>query len=175
MLRKDRVLDALQSLCTQPAQQNAWRQRMGFSAEEVAEVASVDRTNASRDLNQLVQEGRIERIPGRPVLFLLKTSSQQQQTEDNEAREKRHSADKEIPHQQAVREPVSTSAREVSSRIGSVSGKPPVVATSGQVGTVASSFETLIGSEDGLKVAIQQAKAAMLYPQIGRASCRERV
>ncbi|MBV9259345.1 MAG: sigma 54-interacting transcriptional regulator, partial [Ktedonobacteraceae bacterium] len=32
---------------------------------------------------------------------------------------------------------------------------------------IATSFETLIGSNDGLKVAIQQAKAAILYPPRG--------
>ncbi len=52
MLRKDRILEALRSLCTQrPAQRSALRRYAGFSAEEVADVAGVDRTNASRDLN----------------------------------------------------------------------------------------------------------------------------
>ena len=74
MLRKDRVLEALRSLCAQqPAQSSVLRRHAGFSAEEVAEQARVDRTNASRDLNLLAQEGIIERIPGRPVLFVIKT------------------------------------------------------------------------------------------------------
>lgn len=164
MLRKDRVLDALQSLCTQPpAPRDAWRQRMGFSAEEVAEVASVDRTNASRDLNQLAQEGRIDRIPGRPVLFLLKTLHHQQLAERDEAREKLNSAHKDIPNQHALREPASIHAQDIPARATSVPGK----AASNQAGGVANSFETLIGGEDGLKVAIQQAKAAMLYPPRG--------
>ena len=73
MLRKDRVFDALRSLCAQPpAPHTVWRRHMGFSAEEVAELAQIDRTNASRDLNQLVTEGLVERIPGRPVLFVVK-------------------------------------------------------------------------------------------------------
>ncbi len=46
-------------------------------------------------------------------------------------------------------------------------GKPPAVAATVHVGAVVTSFETLIGSSDGLKVAIQQAKAAMLYPPHG--------
>src|SRR5258708_29060150 len=77
VLRKDRVLDALRFLCAQrPSNQSVWLQRVGVSAEEVAELAKIDRTNASRDLNQLVQEGKAERIPGRPVLFVMKESSQ---------------------------------------------------------------------------------------------------
>src|SRR5207302_382385 len=35
------------------------------------------------------------------------------------------------------------------------------------VGAVVTNFETLVGSGDGLKVAVQQAKAAMLYPPRG--------
>jgi hypothetical protein len=62
--RKDRVFEALRSLCTQrPAQSSVLRRHTGFSAEEVAELAEVDRTNASRDRNLLAQEGMIERIP----------------------------------------------------------------------------------------------------------------
>ncbi len=164
MLRKDRVLDALQSLCTQqPVPQNAWRQRMGFNAEEVAELAGIDRTNASRDLNQLVQEGRIERIPGRPVLFLLKTPPQQPPAEREMAQEKQHSDHKETPSQQAARVSASTHVQEAPSHRAFAPGK----ASTSQVGAIASSFETLIGGEDGLKVAIQQAKAAMLYPPRG--------
>src|SRR2546429_9157535 len=76
VLRKDRVLETLRSLCSQrPVQNGVLRRYSGYSAEEVARQAQVDRTNASRDLNLLVQEGLVERIPGRPVLFTLKTPS----------------------------------------------------------------------------------------------------
>src|SRR5579885_1572650 len=82
--RKDRVLEALRSLCTQrPVSQGILRRHAGFSAEEVAELAEVDRTNASRDLNLLAQEGVIERIPGRPVLFRLKTPVQGNDLQNN--------------------------------------------------------------------------------------------
>ena len=75
MLRKDRVLETLRSLYAQrPAQSSVLRRYTGFSAEEVAEHARINRTNASRDLNILVQEGIVERIPGRPVLFVIKAS-----------------------------------------------------------------------------------------------------
>src|SRR5437588_12649017 len=78
VLRKDRILEALRSLCAQrPAQSGAMRRHSGFSAEDVADVASV------------------------------------------------------------------------------------------AGGAVVSSFDTLIGSGEGLKVGVQQAKAAMLYPPRG--------
>lgn len=175
MLRKDRVLDALYSLCAQqPAQQGAWRRHTGFSAEEVAEVAKVDRTNASRDLNQLVQEGKVERIPGRPVLFMPKTAAHVAPASHTPSvPEEIHTTQPtEAP---LVRQPSSSAAvatveaprSETPLRVIQEPGKPPAVEATVQVGAVATSFETLIGGEEGLKVAIQQAKAAMLYPPRG--------
>src|SRR5260370_25601042 len=76
VLRKDRILEALRSLCAQrPAQSGAIRRHSGFSTEDVADVAGVDRTNASRNLNLLAQEGNIERIAARPELFVVRTHS----------------------------------------------------------------------------------------------------
>lgn len=164
MLRKDRIHEALRSLCTQrPAQSGALRRYAGFSAEEVADFAGVDRTNASRDLNLLAVEGKVVRIPGRPVLFVVQTPSTEL-LEDNHAaanqqeysslstRERAASAPRDaLPPLQITREP----------------GKPPSVAASVQVGAVVTSFETLIGGHAGLKVAVQQAKAAILYPPRG--------
>lgn len=148
MLRKDRVLEALRSLCAQrPAQRGALRRHAGFSAEEVADYAGVDRTNASRDLNLLAQEGRVERIPGRPVLFVVKAPTIEQFNGDGEAGKYLPPA----PPLQVTQEP----------------GKPPAIAASIHTGAVVTSFETLIGGGEGLKVAIQQAKAAMLYPPRG--------
>ncbi|HEX4204744.1 MAG TPA: helix-turn-helix domain-containing protein, partial [Ktedonobacteraceae bacterium] len=81
MHRKDRVYEALRSLSAQrPTQSSVLRRHRGFNAEEVAERAEIDRTNASRDLNLLVQEGIIERIPGRPVLFTMKATTTEQET-----------------------------------------------------------------------------------------------
>ncbi len=169
MLRKDRVFDALCYLCAQQSsQQSTWRQRLGFSAEEVAELAKIDRTNASRDLNQLVQEGKIERIPGRPVLFMLKTSTEAVPEVASVSRVE------SINHEYmrsdvAAREMVSSVSkpRDMSSSVMRKPGKPPEIEASIQVGAVVTSFDTLIGGDQGLRMVIQQAKAAMLYPPRG--------
>lgn len=172
MLRKDRVFDALRSLCAQPpAPHTVWRRHMGFSAEEVAELAQIDRTNASRDLNQLVTEGLVERIPGRPVLFVVKAPTAVPAPAAASAlpvREVNNGHEREVPAARptaplAPPEP----APEAPLRVIREPGKPPSVEATVQVGAVATSFETLIGGEEGLKVAIQQAKAAMLYPPRG--------
>src|SRR5579885_897595 len=147
--RKDRVLEALRSLCTQrPVSQGILRRHAGFSAEEVAELAEVDRTNASRDLNLLAQQGIIERIPGRPVLFTLKASASDPVT-TRKTDESSRTARPE-PH-------AAPFMQKSSQRPSMVPAIPGVVAD----------FESLIGYNDGLKVAIQQAKAAMLYPPRG--------
>lgn len=164
MLRKDRIHEALRSLCTQrPAQSGALRRYAGFSAEEVADFAGVDRTNASRDLNMLAVEGKVVRIPGRPVLFVAKIpltepledhlpSADRPENSSQYAHEQPAGLPREaVPPLQIMREP----------------GKPPSVAASVQVGAVVTSFETLIGGREGLKVAVQQAKAAILYPPRG--------
>ena len=146
MQRKDRVLEALRSLCTQrPASHSPLRRHAGFSAEEVAELAEVDRTNASRDLNLLAQQGMIERIPGRPVLFTLKAPSPDPVV-SRIANESQHLPQPESP-------------------LIAKSNKPLPIATA--VPGVVANFEALICYNDGLKVASQQAKAAMLYPPRG--------
>ena len=147
MNRKDRVYEALRTLCAhQPAQGNVLRQHGGFSAEEVAEQAEIDRTNASRDLNALAQEGYIERIPGRPVLFVIPPA---QANNTNNRPPTEHTQTAPIVH--ASSHPT----------------QPPVTSPSVQTGTAAASFESLIGGTEGLKVAIQQAKAAIIYPPKG--------
>lgn len=41
----------------------------GVSAKELSQAAGIDRTNASRYLNMLYQENRVEKLEGRPVLY----------------------------------------------------------------------------------------------------------
>ncbi len=156
MQRKDRVLETLRFLCEQPAQQNVaflLRRHTGFSAEEVAEHAVIDRTNASRDLNQLAQEGVIDRFPGRPVLFAIKIAIEEKVTS---------LAESPVPQKAQSHSVVSSTMLSIQA-----AHKPTTIAASVSTGTVATSFDTLIGSNEGLKVAIQQAKAAILYPPRG--------
>jgi transcriptional regulator with AAA-type ATPase domain/transcriptional regulatory protein LevR len=177
VLRKDRVLEALRSLCAQrPAQSGVLRRHAGFSAEDVAKQAHVDRTNASRDLNLLVQEGMVERIPGRPVLFVVKApfiGIGSGLTKESREDGTRRVTPLELPDEYF---PTSGPGRtyDVSRRVATQPlkvthepGKPPAIAASVQIGAVVTSFDTLIGSDEGLKVAVQQAKAAMLYPPRG--------
>ncbi|GHO67455.1 transcription antiterminator BglG [Ktedonobacter sp. SOSP1-52] len=164
MQRKERVLEALRFLCTQqrPGQNSVLRRYSGFNAEEVAQQAGIDRTNASRDLNQLAQDGMIEKIPGRPVLFALKEKS------DAEA----PSVDKAASVVSAARD-LRVATASVPKPVEElpisplVLSRPQTIVASTDLGAVITSFETMIGHHEGLKVAIQQAKAAILYPPRG--------
>src|SRR3989440_5328855 len=148
-------------MCAQrPAQSGALRRYAGFSAEDVADFAGVDRTNASRDLNMLAQEGKIERIPGRPVLFVAKMPSKEPLQEAGSNGNRHLPGRVEYVHEVEYRP-------DVPLQVTQEPGKPPAVVASVHVGAVVTSFETLIGGDEGLKVAIQQAKAAMLYPPRG--------
>lgn len=170
MLRKDRVLEALRILCKKPAQDSVLRRSAGFSAEEVAEQAHIDRTNASRDLNSLAQEGRVERIPGRPVLFLIKESTLHR-TLEKEALAMAAESGRPERKDAEMASPVKSGSLTISDNIDTGhlrnSKKPASVTASLQRGAIVTDFETLIGANEGLKVAIQQAKAAMLYPPHG--------
>ncbi|WP_376794861.1 sigma 54-interacting transcriptional regulator [Thermogemmatispora sp.] len=161
MLRKDRVFEILRAMCAEAAaapEGTALRRKRGFSAEEVAERAAIDRTNASRDLNQLAQEGKVERIPGRPVLFAVRSLSPRPSSSSVGPQPARESQQVEaVPRQPDLPKLLRPEAPN----------KLPVVVASMQSGAVVTSFETLVGSDEGLKVAIQQAKAAMLYPPHG--------
>ena len=159
MQRKDRVLEALRFLCVQqPANRDTaflLRRHAGFSAEEVAEQAEIDRTNASRDLNLLAQAGIIDRFPGRPVLFAVKISEEHVTAPSPSATTLSRSRYTDLTDKTSS--PPSIQAIH----------KPATIAASVSVGAVVTSFDTLIGNNEGLKVAIQQAKAAILYPPRG--------
>ncbi len=160
MLRKERVLEALRELCRErPTQSNVLRRSAGFSAKDVAEKVSIDRTNASRDLNLWYAEGQIERLAGRPVLFRIKenASLSASSVEKPPASTSRVSFGAALPRPVP---PVSSSFHEERAK------HQKVPSLSMQQGIV-TRFETLIGSTEALKSVIQQAKAAMLYPPRG--------
>ncbi len=42
----------------------------GVTTQEIAEVLGIQRTNSSKDLNQLVREGKLLKTDGRPVRYI---------------------------------------------------------------------------------------------------------
>ena len=45
------------------------REKKGLSTSEVADHLAIQRSNASKDLNKLVKEGRVEKSDSRPVRY----------------------------------------------------------------------------------------------------------
>ncbi len=64
MKRIDQIYDTLKELEKKSEQ--------GVSAHEICEVINADRSNVSRYLNLLVEEDKVDKIGGRPVLFKTK-------------------------------------------------------------------------------------------------------
>ena len=115
-MRKERVLAIVRQCAASGRSQ-------GVSAEEVAKLAGIHRHNASADLNELVRDGVLTKIVGRPVLF----------------------------------RPADTD--------DAVSAKSSEQAGAANVQT--SCFDRMIGADGSLRTAVEQAKAAILYPPRG--------
>ncbi|GAU76288.1 sigma 54-interacting transcriptional regulator [Fusibacter sp. 3D3] len=115
-----------------------------ITASQIAEILELDRTNASRYLNKLCQEGRVIKLSGRPVRYVLAEMRTSQLPTD-----RRESAQKEQEERHLYN-------REVSSP------KPEYNLSERKF-----SLDMLIGASKSLNVPIQQAKAAILYPPRG--------
>ncbi|WP_368252485.1 sigma 54-interacting transcriptional regulator [Enterococcus sp. 2201sp1_2201st1_B8_2201SCRN_220225] len=100
--RKEEILHTIES------------RKQGMTAVQIGELLGLDRSNASRYLNELAKEKKIKKTSGRPVIY----------------------------------EPLTE--EEVHVDVSS-----------------AVSFDSLVGENGSLKVAVQQAKAAILYPPRG--------
>lgn len=99
----------------------------GITTKEVAEAFGIQRTNASKDLNELVKDGLLAKIDGRPVRYLecgLVSQTKQSQLKKTS-----------IP---------TRSKKEY-----------------------VDIFQKVIGGNGSMKVPIEQAKAAILYPPRG--------
>lgn len=99
----------------------------GITTKEVAEAFGIQRTNASKDLNELVKDGLLAKIDGRPVRYL--ECGLVSQTKQN----------------QLKKTPISTRSKKEYVDI----------------------FQKVIGGNGSMKVPIEQAKAAILYPPRG--------
>ena len=99
----------------------------GITTKEVAEAFGIQRTNASKDLNELVKDGLLAKIDGRPVRYLecgLVSQTKQSQLK-----------------------------------------KTPIPIRS--IKEYVDIFQKVIGGNGSMKVPIEQAKAAILYPPRG--------
>lgn len=111
----------------------------GVTTNEVAEALAIQRTNASKDLNELVRQNRLLKLDGRPVRYVVQIADHSKKTDQLQAKEV-------VLEQKAISKPM-TKARDLQ--------KNPDI------------FAKMIGVKGSMKNAIEQAKAAILYPPKG--------
>lgn len=115
-------------------------ERRGVNAAELAMRMGVARQNVSADLNQLVRDGRAVKEEGRPVLYWSPSTY-----------ERVHR--KALPARREGRGPVAVEPKPTPR----MASQPP---TEDPLGAV-------IGAEESLRRALEQARAAVLYPPHG--------
>ncbi|WP_423190538.1 sigma-54-dependent transcriptional regulator [Alkalibacterium sp. f15] len=113
---------------------------IGITTKEVAEAIDSMRSNVSKDLNQLVRDGELKKIEGRPVRFItLEKVRHQPLTKHVPSYKEKHKASGGVT--QEVLEYSYDQTRDI--------------------------FKSIIGANGSMKNAVEQAKAAVLYPPKG--------
>lgn len=144
--RKDKVLSCLKDL-TQEHIKFYNEVKFGFDAEYIANEISINRSNASKELNQLTKEDLIIKIKGKPVQYL---------------------------HKESIESTIGKTLNEVIfNNITSITkynrndndDKKQEITIENSKDDI--EIFNLIGKNDSLKLQIEQAKAAVIYPPKG--------
>jgi transcriptional regulatory protein LevR/transcriptional regulator with AAA-type ATPase domain len=115
----------------------------GVTTGDVSAALDIQRTNASKDLNQLVREGLLEKTDGRPVKYVDKAIFKYQPLSKPVKSYREHSL---VEEQTAkIQQPQSSAKKFVGEDI----------------------FKAMIGSTGSMRTPVEQAKAAILYPPKG--------
>ncbi|MFT8425569.1 MAG: sigma 54-interacting transcriptional regulator [Liquorilactobacillus sp.] len=135
MTRREKIIDYLASHDT--------GMLGAHTTSEVATGLGIFRSNVSKELNQLVREGLVNKQNGRPVRYWLNTTEIQLDPIEEE--------------------------KIKSTKVGfaadkSIEGKKVLNPFSKRNGNT---FDSMVGSYDSLKNQVEQAKAALLYPPHG--------
>jgi transcriptional regulator with AAA-type ATPase domain len=137
---KELVWETLLALLKQECSSNPGGvRRRGVSTEDIAAATSLGRSNISRELNTLWREGRIKKIPGRPVLYRAEAS-----TEEVPGGDWPETVPVRSPNEGVV--PEAAAERKIKSAVEPGCG------------------EAFIGVEGSLFAQVEQAKAAAIYP-----------
>ena len=136
MTRKDTIFEYVK--------QNASIESEGYTTTEISEALGIIRNNVSKELNVLVREGKLQKIDGRPVRYLLAEREMQSRNKVGEYSQRKSQITG------------FTNARLTESSNDDYEKDIPQDV-----------FENFIGKNDSLKNQVEQAKAAILYPPQG--------
>lgn len=139
MKRKDRIYQFVKSASNEFTKKDI-ENGMGITTKEVSDTLNILRSNVSKDLNLLVREGKLKKIDGRPVRFVPLESVRHQPLTVHVPSYK-----EEKPEQKGVTQEVFDYSVKESRDI----------------------FQSIIGAKGSMKNAVDQAKAAVLYPPKG--------
>lgn len=165
MKRQLKVLEALDVLCAKKIDRTMIQQHkpLGFTAEEVAEIAGFSRSNVSSDLNALHREKLVVKLVSRSTYYLtvrwvelffpaLKGIVPEMVRHQRQFEEL---ADNKNPH----------------ARVSASTCSDNSIVSRGELSESSledfDSFDGLIGAHESLKGAVEQAKASALYPPKG--------
>lgn len=115
----------------------------GVTTAEIAEKLNIQRSNCSKDLNQLVKEGRLVKLSGRPVRYVLAKNHRQVAAT--------------FPSEKYVK----------SYKEQAVSPSPQPTSPANLSNNDKDIFKRIIGANGSMKNSVEQAKAAILYPPKG--------
>lgn len=148
-----------------------------FTAADIAAALGIWRNDASKDLNLLVRDGILDRTATRPVLFSLHTALPDRQTVSNDAAVE-NVLNAHLSEQYRDEEPepefdTGAVAAPADSDNSSPLLPPDLMnSNDGQIfwdpkDDADSAFQGFIGSSGSLRMQIQTAQAAAVYPQYG--------
>lgn len=112
-------------------------EKIGFSADEISQSLGILRHNVSRELNELLRQGKIIKIKSRPVLYIDKICLER------------------IFCEKLPEGPIEIKTLDELNIIKA------------EINEEKSPFDNLIGAQTSLKNQIEQAKAAIFYPPNG--------
>ena len=141
MKRIDIIFEQLNEKTVQLLEESGSKTARGISASEIADLCTCHRSNASRDLNLLVQQEKAIKLSGKPTTFLSL-----------------HALHEHFPS--FTTDKTTLKKTDLSKALLATEKKTPTA-------EYADDFIDLIGCKSSLRSQIDQAKAAVLYPPNG--------
>lgn len=148
--RKEKILQTLKAMCRE--NNDNTENPSGITTQMIADSTGIDRSNVSRELNALLNDGKVIKIKGKPTLYIEKSIFMLKY-----GKEQIPSTFKSMDSMLAV----------VSSKDSSDDTYTPYSTGTEETLPLSNSFRRLVGENGSLKMQIEQAKAAILYPPNG--------
>ncbi|API90004.1 transcription antiterminator BglG [Marinilactibacillus sp. 15R] len=114
--------------------------KQGITTKEISDALDIQRSNVSKDLNLLVREGKLYKVEGRPVKY-IDIKLMQHKPFSKYVSSYKETRPEDIETDQGIHDFAFSSDEDI--------------------------FQTTIGATGSMKNAVEQAKAAVLYPPKG--------